>query len=193
MSCSRCRSGHGKCQLGRAGCPPHTSPARTWGPGNQEVEVADTCSHSLPQAVATLYVAVFFCCTVMYTYWVSRRGCRRYHWVYNCVCYDCEERLTWCYEGVWDGRYRTGISGQYTTINLSTSAIIRGGGFGIHQIATSCTMMIRALHWSRTARPLSSPSSTTWNVFLLPMTYSVVAVTLTMWQRMLLSQNRRTP
>ena len=63
------------------------------------MEVVYTCSHRLPQAVATLYVAVFFCCTVMYTYWVSKRGCRRYHWVYNAVCYDCEERLTWCYEG----------------------------------------------------------------------------------------------
>ena len=97
MSSSRSRSGHAKCQVGRAGCPPHTSPARTWGPGTQGVEVVDTCSHMFPQAVATLLVGVFSGCTVMYNTSVSKKGCRRYHWVYDDVCYDCQERLTWVY------------------------------------------------------------------------------------------------
>ena len=34
----------------------------------------------------------------MYNMSVSKKGCRRYHWVYDDVCYDCQERLTWCYE-----------------------------------------------------------------------------------------------
>ena len=90
----------GPCQVpntqGRV--PASGGPARTLGPGNQWVEVVVTCSQYILQAVATLCVGVFSGCTVMYNMSVSKKGCWRYHWVYDDVCYDCQERLTWCYE-----------------------------------------------------------------------------------------------
>ena len=34
----------------------------------------------------------------MYNMSVSKKGCMRYHWVYEDVCYDVQQRLTWVYE-----------------------------------------------------------------------------------------------
>ena len=62
------------------------------------LEVVVTCSQSIPQAVARLQVGVIIGCTTMYNMSVTKKGCMRYHWVYEDVCYDVQDRLTWVFD-----------------------------------------------------------------------------------------------
>ena len=62
------------------------------------LEVVVTCSQSIPQAVAQLQVGVIIGCTTMYNQSVTKKGCMRYHWVYEDVCYDVQDRLTWVFD-----------------------------------------------------------------------------------------------
>ena len=93
------------------------------------LEVAVTCSHSIPQAVARLNVGVIIGCTTMYNVSVSKKGCMRYHWLYEDVCYDVQDRLTWVFDPDSDEKEE---AWNYWTIWDDPTRNRTWGSFGSH-------------------------------------------------------------